>query len=145
MLNVENQLDSLYRGVIMDHYRRPRNRGHLAGAGTVAEGKNPLCGDSVRFEMIVRDGVVQKIVFDGHGCAISISSASMLTELLEGRSVEEAKTLIAMAADFLKGDRDGVDEEELGDVAALEGVAKFPVRIKCALLPFVAVRDALQK
>jgi nitrogen fixation NifU-like protein len=145
MLNVEEQLDGLYRGVIMDHYRRPRNRGNLAGMGKVAEGKNPLCGDSVRFEMIVRDGTVEKIVFDGHGCAISISSASMLTELLQGKTVEEAKALIAQAADFLKGERDGVDEEELGDVAALEGVAKFPVRIKCALLPFVAVRGALEE
>lgn len=143
MLNAENQLDGLYRGVIMDHYRRPRNRGSLDGLETVAEGRNPLCGDSVRFELKVRDGVVQKVVFDGHGCAISISSASMLTELVKGRTVEEARALIGKAADFLKGDRDGVDEEELGDVAALEGVAKFPVRIKCALLPFVAVRDAL--
>ncbi len=143
MLNAEDQLDGLYRGVIMDHYRSPRNRGSLEEEGTVAEGKNPLCGDSVRFEMIVRDDVVEKIVFDGYGCAISISSASMLTELLQGKTVKEAKRLIASSANFLKGDRDGVDEDELGDVAALEGVAKFPVRIKCALLPFVAVRDAL--
>jgi nitrogen fixation NifU-like protein len=145
MLSAEEQLEGLYRGVIMDHYRRPRNRGSLDGLETVAEGKNPLCGDAVRFEMRVRDGVVEKIVFDGHGCAISISSASMLTELLEGKTVEEARDLIGTVTDFLKGERDGLDEEELGDVAALEGVAKFPVRIKCALLPFVAVRDALEE
>jgi len=143
MLNAEDHLEGLYRGVIMDHYRRPRNRGSLDGPGTVAEGKNPLCGDSVRFEMVVQDGLVEKIVFDGHGCAISISSASMLTELLSGKTVDEARALIGKVADFLKGDGSDVDEEELGDVAALEGVAKFPVRIKCALLPFVAVRDAL--
>jgi nitrogen fixation NifU-like protein len=145
MLNAEEQLDGLYRGVIMDHYRRPRNRGNLAGCGKVAEGRNPLCGDSVRFEMLLRDGVVEKIVFDGHGCAISVSSASMLTELLQGKTIGEAKALIASAARFLKGERDGVHEEDLGDVAALEGVAKFPVRIKCALLPFVAVRGALEE
>jgi nitrogen fixation NifU-like protein len=145
MQQMEDQLEGLYRGVIMDHYRQPRNRGTLDGQGTVAEGNNPLCGDSVRFEMVVEDGVVKKIVFDGHGCAISISSASMLTELLEGKSVDEARRLIARSADFLKGDRDEVDEDELGDVAALEGVAKFPVRIKCALLPFVAVRSVLDE
>ena len=137
--------EEIYQEHILDHYEDPFHRGKTAGATHAHEDKNPLCGDSVRFEMIVRDDTVEKIVFDGHGCAISISSASMLTELLQGKTVEEAKALIAQAADFLKGERDGVDEEELGDVAALEGVAKFPVRIKCALLPFVAVRGALEE
>lgn len=140
---VEVGLDDLYRSVILEHYRQPRNHGRLAQATLTAEGKNPLCGDEVRFQILLRRGVIEEIAFTGHGCAISVASASMLTELLRGKALPEARRLIALTADFLKGQRQGMEEEELGDVAALEGVAKFPVRIKCALLPFVAVRSVL--
>jgi len=133
----------LYRKVIMEHYREPAHRGKLDEPSVVAEGHNPLCGDDVRLELKIETGRVVQAAFTGDGCAISMASTSMLTDLLEGRTIEESLELIERFTRFIKGDRDGIDEHELGDLAALEGVSRFPVRIKCALLPFVSVKNVI--
>lgn len=143
MLEAESALDGLYRSVVMEHYREPQNRRPVEGANVIAEGKNPLCGDDVRIELRVRENIVEDAGFSGEGCAISMASTSMLTEMLEGMRIEDAHALIRLFTRFIKGERNDLDVEPLEDLAALEGVSRFPVRVKCALLPFVAVRDSL--
>ena len=143
MLDAESALDGLYRSVVMEHYREPQNRRPVEGANVVAEGKNVLCGDDVRIELRVSEGLVEEAGFSGQGCAISMASTSMLTEMLEGLRIEDAHALIRLFTRFIKGERDGVDREALEDLAALEGVSRFPVRVKCALLPFTAVEGSL--
>ena len=141
--DAESKLDGLYRKVIMEHYRSPENRRAVEGANVTAEGRNPLCGDDVRVELRVVDGIVEDAGFSGSGCAISMASASMLADLLQGVHLREAHTLIRDFTRFIRGERDGIDMEALGDLTALEGVTRFPVRVKCALLPFAAVQGSL--
>ncbi len=126
-------LDDLYREVIMDHYKRPRNRGTLKCAEVVVEGANPLCGDDVTLWLEIDDETVTKVRFAGHGCSISQASASIMTEAIEGRSLEEIDEIVqALRGMMLEGEEP--NEELLGDGIALEGVRQFPVRIKCAVL-----------
>jgi len=126
-------LDDLYREVIMDHYKRPRNHGTLDDADVVVEGANPLCGDEVTLWLEIEDGIVQKVRFAGHGCSISQASASIMTEAIEGRPIGEVDEIIQALRGMML---DGVEPNEdlLGDGIALEGVRQFPVRIKCAVL-----------
>ena len=133
-------LDELYRDVILDHYSHPRNKGTLDPADVVREGANPLCGDEIRLFLIVRDGVVQDVRFDGRGCSISQASASMMTELIKGQPVAEAARLIAAFKAMMHGEPPA---EALGDLEALQGVRKFPVRVKCATLGWVTLEGAL--
>jgi nitrogen fixation NifU-like protein len=140
----ETGIDSLYRSVIMEHYRSPSNRGSMEGADLVAEGKNPLCGDEIRLELKVHDSRVMEARFTGEGCAISLAAASMFTEMLEDRTLAEAARLIEDFIRYLKGERNELDEETLEDLTALEGVSRFPARIKCALLPFTTLKEALR-
>ena len=135
-------LDDLYRDVILDHYSHPRNKGTLAGATVTREGANPLCGDEIRISLVVRDGVVQDVRFDGKGCSISQASASMMTERIKGRPVHEAGRLIAAFKAMMRGEEVG---EEMGDLEALQGVRKFPVRVKCATLGWVTLEGALEE
>ena len=143
-LQADKALDGLYRSVIMEHYRAPRHRGTLEGADLVAEGKNPLCGDEIRMELKFSDGRIHEVAFTGEGCAISLAAASIFSEMLEGRTRDEAKALIRHFTSFLKQERTGLDDEALEDLTALEGVSQFPARIKCALLPFTSLKQALQ-
>jgi nitrogen fixation NifU-like protein len=133
-------LDDLYREVILDHYRRPRNKGALEPADAVREGANPLCGDEIRLFLVVRDGVVRDVRFDGKGCSISQASASMMTERVKGRPVAEVRRLIAAFKGMMRGT---AAEDDLGDLVALQGVRKFPVRVKCATLGWITLEDAL--
>lgn len=144
MMNAEETLDGLYRSVIMEHYREPRNRRSLPGADLVAEGANPLCGDAVRIELKIDEGRVKEAGFTGEGCAISLAAASMFLEMLEGMTLEEAKRLIRDFSRFIRGERNDLDEDALEDLACLEGVSKFPARVKCALLPFTALGKAME-
>jgi nitrogen fixation NifU-like protein len=136
-------IDALYREVILDHHRHPRNFGTLAGATSTVEGYNPLCGD--RCEMAVKvEG--QKLVdcrFTGEGCSICMASASMMTEEVVGKSVEEVSATIEGFRALMKGEECPLAVE--GDLEALVGVRNFPVRIKCALLPWTTLKDALVK
>lgn len=136
-------LRDLYQEIILDHNRSPRNRGELPGATCEAHGNNPLCGDRVTVRVRVADGKVEEVRFDARGCAISVASASMMTDALAGRSREDA---LDAADRFLAGlttpDRGAA--EDLGELAALSGVRKFPTRIKCATLAWHAFQAALE-
>ena len=141
-------LDDLYREIILDHYRTPRNRGELAPPAISATGYNPLCGDEVRVFIIVEDGVVADVRFNGSGCSISQSSTSMMTSAIKGKSIEEVRKIVRRFKHMMTIDEDGdtalVDETlNLGDLEALQGVVKFPVRIKCATLGWNTLLDAL--
>jgi nitrogen fixation protein NifU and related proteins len=133
-------LDDLYRDVILEHYSHPRNKGTLEPADITGEGANPLCGDEIRISLSVRDGVVRDARFDGKGCSISQASASMMTERIKGRRVEDVGRLIAAVKAMMRGERPG---EDLGDLEALQGVRRFPVRVKCATLGWVTLEQAL--
>lgn len=132
-------LDDLYREVILDHYRSPRNKRALDGAGIDVHRNNPLCGDDITVRVAVKDGVAVDAAFEGVGCSISQASASMMTEQIKGKSLEEIDGLVTTFRSMMGGD-DSANEDELGDLVALKGVTKYPVRIKCAVLAW----DALQ-
>lgn len=141
-------LEDLYREIILDHYRTPRNRGELDPPAVSAEGYNPLCGDEIRVFIIVKDGVVSDVRFNGSGCSISQSSTSMMTTAIKGKSVDEVRKIVRRFKHMMTLDEDGdatpVDESlNLGDLEALQGVVKFPVRIKCATLGWNTLLDAL--
>ena len=136
-------LDELYRDVILDHYSRPRNRGVAHPADATQEGANPLCGDEIRVSLRVRDGVVEDVRFEGKGCSISQASASMMTEQVKGRPVADAARLIAAFKAMMHDG--GVPTDGLGDLEALRGVRKFPVRVKCATLSWITLELALEE
>jgi len=140
-------LDDLYRDVILDHYRQPRNRGLLEAASVAAEGFNPSCGDEIQLSLLLDQEqaamTVAAVRFGGAGCSISQSSASMLTEALAGRSLAEARVLSRHVQAMLTDDRFDLDAVDLGDLEALSGVARFPVRIKCGLLAWKVLDQAL--
>jgi nitrogen fixation protein NifU and related proteins len=156
-------LEDLYREIILDHYRSPRNRGELpAPPATRVEGFNPLCGDEIVVFVDLRDGVVQDIRIGGQGCSISQSSASMMTAAVKGKTLDEVqsltrsfKAMMSIHEQSLDGDDDGAagngsgggDEPgaQLGDLEALRGVVKFPVRIKCATLSWNTLMQALEE
>lgn len=130
-------LEALYQEVIMEHYRSPRNKGTLDGATVSVELNNPLCGDEITLQLLVEDDSVRDVRFDGRGCSISQASASMMTQAIKGKPVAEVEDLIARIQRMLKGDAQAA--QGLGELEALQGVSKFPVRIKCALLPWEAL------
>lgn len=137
-------LRDLYQEVIFDHYRRPRNRGPLAGASHEAEGHNPLCGDNVKVHVRVEDGVVRAMTFEGDGCAISTASASLMTEALAGRSVEEIAPLAEEFHAMVTGAADA-QRPGLGKLEVLAGVREFPARVKCATLAWHTLKAALER
>ena len=136
-------LDDLYREVILDHYSHPRNKGVVAPADITREGANPLCGDEFRVSLRVRDGIVEDVRFDGKGCSISQASASMMTEQVKGQRVEDAARLIAAFKTMMHGG--ALPPDGLGDLEALQGVRKFPVRVKCATLSWITLEMALDE
>ena len=144
-------LEDLYREIILDHYRTPRNRGELpTPPATVAQGHNPLCGDEITVYLQIDGDTVSDVKVGGQGCSISQSSASMMSQAIKGRSVDEVKALVRRFKGMMSID-DAVDEAEpapvpeLGDLEALRGVVKFPVRIKCATLAWNTLLDALDR
>ena len=155
-------LEDLYREIILDHYRNPRNRGELEVPPAVrAEGFNPLCGDEVIVYLVVRDGVIAEVSTGGQGCSISQSSASMMSAAVKGRKVSEARRLVHAfkrmmsihvsgiggpeEIDEENGNGNGAGDVKLGDLEALRGVVKFPVRIKCATLSWNTLVQALDE
>ena len=138
-----NDLRDLYEEVILDHNRSPRNYGRRpAECNRTAHGHNPLCGDQVEVSMTFRDGVIEDIAFSGEGCAISTASASMMTQVLKGRTDEEARSLFGAMHAVLVDD-DPPDLDRLGKLGALLGVKDFPMRVKCATLPWHTMEAAL--
>ena len=152
-------LEDLYREIILDHYRSPRNRGELpTPPAHRSEGFNPLCGDEVILYLVVEDGTVVDVKIGGQGCSISQASTSMMSAAIKGKTVEEARRLIAafkalmsIHGSKLEGESDGADLEAdldgvvLGDLEALQGVVKFPVRIKCATLAWNTLQQGLDE
>lgn len=136
------QLDDLYRRVIMDHYKNPRNQGTLDDDAVTVNLNNPTCGDRIQLQMQLEDGIVKQAKFSGEGCSISLSSASMMTEAVKGKTYEEALALADKFSEFIKGE--DVEFEELEDIEALSGVSKFPARIKCATLAWNALRKGIE-
>ena len=141
---VVEQLDSLYREVILDHFREPRNAGELAGATVKVDGANPLCGDEMTLWLKIDGGRIADVRFIGKGCAISQAAASMLTEQIKGVSVADTAKLIAAMKAMMQGDAPDASVD-LGDLEALAGVRKFPVRVKCAALSWNVLEDALEQ
>jgi nitrogen fixation NifU-like protein len=140
----EPQLDDLYRELILDHYRNPRNRRSLDDPKVVGEGYNPLCGDEIEVQVRLDGGVISDIGFGGRGCSISQASGSMMTEAVKGKSLEDVRSLIA-AFTRMMTDPDFAPPAELGDLEALQGVAKYPVRVKCATLAWRALEEGLNQ
>jgi nitrogen fixation protein NifU and related proteins len=137
-------VDDLYREIILDHYRSPRNKRRGVEGAIAVKHDNPLCGDELHLAVDVKDGKLADVAFDGKGCSISQASASMMTEAVSGKSVDDALTLAETIRLMMHGERPSESQEDdLGDLMALEGVAKFPVRVKCALLAWMALKDAL--
>lgn len=134
-------LAELYRDVIVDHNRRPRNRGPLPSANHRAEGNNPLCGDQLRVYVDVTDEVIRDLRFEGTGCAISTASASLMSEAVKGRTRAEAAALFDAVHRMLTGR--GATGVELGKLGALAGVREFPARVKCASLCWHTLNAAL--
>lgn len=136
-------MEELYREILLDHYRNPRNKGASLAAPTCsADGANPLCGDQIHVDVDVEDGLLRKVEFSGTGCSISQASASMMTEYVQGRSVERAEQAIDDFQSMMLTGEPPVDD--FGDIEALTGVAKFPVRVKCASLAWKTLREALE-
>ena len=149
-------LEDLYREIILDHYRTPRNRGELPPPAVRAEGHNPLCGDEIQVYLDVVDGVVHDIKVAGSGCSISQSSASMMSQAVKGKSLAEVNALVRRFkgmmsiedAEAFAAEDDAaalVPEVKLGDLEALQGVVKFPVRIKCATLAWNTLLQAMSE
>lgn len=135
------ELSQLYQEVILDHYRSPRNKGDLTDTTHRITMNNPLCGDVIEVLLKVQAGRITEIGFEGKGCSISLASASMMTDRLKGRTVAEAMAMDAAFTRMLHGDESAATDAELGDLRALAGVSKFPVRVKCALLAWNCLEE----
>lgn len=136
--------DDLYRQIIIDHYQNPHHQGTLDCPTHHLEGFNASCGDTLELELKIENGIVQEVVFEGSGCAISMTSASMLTDIVRGKTVEDALALTkAFKARLLGGD-DQDDTIDIGELEALDGVKAYPVRIKCALLSWNTLLEGLK-
>ena len=139
-------LQELYQEMVMDHNRRPRNFGKLEGANRTVEGFNPLCGDQFTVYLNVEGGVVREIRFQGAGCAISKASASMMTESVAGKSIEEAEGIFeGFRRMVTREPGEEFDSDSLGDLEILSGVSQYPARIKCATLSWHALHSALSE
>ncbi len=138
------QLGSLYQALILDHYKRPRNRGELEGANAEAHLNNPTCGDEIRLMLRIEDGRIEDAKFVGDGCSISQSSVSMMTQLVKGKTVHEAGALTRRFTQMMHGDAEAARDGSLRDLRVLAGVSRFPVRVKCALLGWNALDEALK-
>jgi nitrogen fixation protein NifU and related proteins len=137
-----DELQELYQQVILDHSRSPRNFLKLDGANRIAEGHNPLCGDRVTVYLRLEQGVIRDLTFQGEGCAISKASASMMTELLKGKTKEEAEQIFHKFHEMVTSGTPNLDE--LGKLGVFAGVNKFPARVKCAILAWHAVAATLE-
>ncbi|MED4164786.1 Fe-S cluster assembly sulfur transfer protein SufU [Halalkalibacterium halodurans] len=140
-----SNLDTLYRQVIMDHYKNPRNRGTIEDDTLSVNMNNPTCGDRIQLQMKLQDGKVVEAKFIGEGCSISLASASMMTQVVKGLKVDEALALSDIFSDMMLGNDYDDKRFDLGDIEALQGVTKFPARIKCATLAWKALEKGLNE
>ncbi|MGI8510068.1 MAG: Fe-S cluster assembly sulfur transfer protein SufU [Gemmatimonadaceae bacterium] len=136
-------LSALYQDMILDHYRRPRNKGVLDGADVSVPMRNPLCGDEITLELLLDGDDLSELRFTGHGCSISQASTSMMTELVKGKSTQEIERLRERFRAMVMGDTEAALDESLGKTRCLSGVGRFPARVKCALLGWNALEQGL--
>ncbi|SEN20398.1 nitrogen fixation protein NifU [Paenisporosarcina quisquiliarum] len=141
---MSSNLDQLYRRVIMDHYKNPRNKGSIEDGALTIDMNNPTCGDRIHLTLQVEDGKIQNAKFDGEGCSISMASASMMTQAVKGKTVEEALQLSTTFSEMMLG-KDYDDSIVLEDIEALSGVSQFPARIKCATLAWKAMEKGVSE
>lgn len=135
-------LEALYKEMILEHYKRPRNHGVLENATVRQEGINPSCGDELELSLLIDEGVIKDVRFTGEGCAISQSSASLMTEAIKGKRVEEALGLTQKFKSMVRGEP---PHDDLGDLKLLQGISKLHARVKCATLAWVALEEAVGK
>ncbi|OYD55950.1 SUF system NifU family Fe-S cluster assembly protein, partial [Fictibacillus aquaticus] len=131
--------------VIMDHYKNPRNKGEITDGSVTINMNNPTCGDRIQLHLKVEDGKIEQAKFDGEGCSISLASASMMTQAVKGLSVEDATKLATIFYQMMLGNEYDAENFDLGDIEALQGVSKFPARIKCATLAWKAMEQGVGK
>ena len=139
------QIRALYQEMILDHYRRPRNKGEIENPDETIVMKNPLCGDEITIQVRYDGDKVEEVGFVGRGCSISQASASMMTQLVKGKSASEIEDLGSRFRGMVMGDEAGASDTSLGSLRALSGVAKFPARVRCALLAWNALEEAQKK
>lgn len=138
-------LSSLFQEVILDHYKRPRNRGAMADASATVHMNNPTCGDEVVLRLKLNKDTIEDAKFEGLGCSISQASISMMTQLIKGKTPAEAVVLLKRFTEMMHGDEAAARDKQLGDLRALAGVSKFAARVKCALLGWNALEEALKE
>ncbi len=138
-----NNLNQLYRSVIMDHYKNPRNKGVIEDGTLTVDMNNPTCGDRIRLTLNVVDEIVEDVKFDGEGCSIFMASASMMTESITGKNINEALSMGDEFSKMMLGEDYDISEE-MGDIEALSGVSQFPARIKCATLSWKALEKGVK-
>lgn len=138
-------LNSLYQQLILDHYRKPRNKGELPEKTVEIHMANPVCGDEIRLQLQIEGDRIVEARHVGQGCSISQAAVSMMTGLLKDKDLSEAGVLAEKFTAMMHGDEEVARDRTLGDLRALQGVSKFPVRIKCALLAFDALQEAIKK
>jgi nitrogen fixation NifU-like protein len=139
-------LQDLYQSIILDHNRRPKNYGALDGATSRAEGHNPLCGDEVKVELKVENDAIDDVRFTASGCAVSRAAASIMTQAVKGKSRHEVQRLFEQFHDLVTGKLkpDATEARALGEMAAFSGVSRFPIRVKCASMPWHTLQKALR-
>ena len=138
-----NDLQDLYQQVIIDHNHNPRNFREIEHPSHSAKGHNPLCGDKIDIYLTIKDDIITEVSFMGSGCAISKASSSLMTEVLLGKTVVEAKKIFDSVHDMITNGK--TDAEDIGKLAVLSGVHKFPARVKCAILPWHTMKNAIEK
>jgi nitrogen fixation NifU-like protein len=137
-------LEDLYQDIILDHYRNPRNTASLDHIPIENVHENPVCGDMLKLELSVnKNGVLEKILFDGKGCAISTASASIMTEETAGKDLEEVRNIVISFIQIMRGERSPDTLDEMGDLVCLKGVIQYPVRVKCATLAWHALLESI--
>jgi nitrogen fixation NifU-like protein len=137
------EIGALYQEMILDHYRRPRNKGALEKPDATVEMKNPLCGDEITLQVAFEGDNICDLRFSGRGCSISQASASMMTQLVKGKTTEEIAAIRKRFRELMLGNAAASDDAQLGPLRALSGVSRFPARVKCALLAWSALESAL--
>ena len=139
------RLEALYQELILDHYRRPRNRGPLEGAGARVEHRNPLCGDELELSVATDGECIRAVRATARGCSLAVAATSMLTLIAPGRTAQEMSALHASLQRLLAGDAEAADDGSLGELRAFAGVARVPARRRCVELAFEALASALEK
>lgn len=138
-------LGALYQEVILDHYKRPRNRGAVDPHDADVHMRNPSCGDEIRLQLRLREGLIEEIAFTGEGCSISQASSSMMTDLVKGRTPDDGLALARRFTEMMHGEAEAAKDKALGQARVLQGVSRFPARVKCALLAWDAFQEGLKQ